>query len=152
MKDYFQALDALADRHNGELTPEIVVEAARDPGSPLHSYFDWNNDTAAHKFRLEQGRRLIRVHRYEITYENMVLRTPVYVRNPDKSGNEQGYISIGRLRTDEDMARDALYAEFKRVRAHLKRAMTLAAILNCATSVQEVLNMVDHVERNVPLQ
>lgn len=42
------------------LTRPGVVAAARDAGSPLHSYFDWDDGLAAEKYRLEQAGYLMR--------------------------------------------------------------------------------------------
>jgi len=41
------------------LTPTAVVNHAKNPKSPLHRFFDWNDSTAAEKHRLEQARGLI---------------------------------------------------------------------------------------------
>lgn len=41
------------------LTPQNVVETARDKKNPLHDYFDWNDSTAAEGFRIRQARDLI---------------------------------------------------------------------------------------------
>lgn len=55
-----KALEALYER-DGALSPGAVVEAAEPENSPLHQYFDWDDDTAAAKHRLDQARQLIRV-------------------------------------------------------------------------------------------
>ncbi len=44
----------------GSLTPELVVDAARDPGSPLHDKFEWDDQVAGERYRLQQARTLIR--------------------------------------------------------------------------------------------
>jgi hypothetical protein len=31
----------------GQISPEMVVEEARDPASPLHDYFTWDDEEAA---------------------------------------------------------------------------------------------------------
>lgn len=41
------------------ITPKIVVEQAKNPRSPLHKYFEWNDSTAAQKHREWQARFLI---------------------------------------------------------------------------------------------
>ena len=43
----------------GELTPNVVVEDAQNPNSPLHPCFEWSDDKAAHQYRLSQARKLI---------------------------------------------------------------------------------------------
>lgn len=43
------------------ITPEAVVEFARDPRTALHSQFDWDDRRAAHKHRLWQAREILRM-------------------------------------------------------------------------------------------
>ena len=45
---------------SGPLTAERVLDDASNVRSPLHKYFEWDNQKAAHKWRLEEARRLIR--------------------------------------------------------------------------------------------
>lgn len=52
-------LQAVYDQHE-RLTPEIVVDVARDEASPLHARFEWDDQIAGEKYRLDQARRLIR--------------------------------------------------------------------------------------------
>lgn len=44
-------LERLADEHGDRLTEQIVVDAARSPDSPLHSFFEWDDAKAAAKHR-----------------------------------------------------------------------------------------------------
>ncbi len=53
-------LERIRQRHEDELTPELVVKDARRENSPLHSAFEWDDDAAAHQWRLEQARGLLR--------------------------------------------------------------------------------------------
>lgn len=41
------------------LTPENVLEYARDESTELHKGFEWNDAKAAEKYRLQQARHLI---------------------------------------------------------------------------------------------
>lgn len=43
----------------GSLTPQFVLEKARDEGSALHSCFTWDDSEAAEKWRQTEARRLI---------------------------------------------------------------------------------------------
>ena len=43
----------------GYLEPQVVLKEASDPSSPLHDSFDWDDTTAARKYRLWQARQLI---------------------------------------------------------------------------------------------
>jgi len=53
-------LDRLRTRSGGDLTPRMVVDAARPENAMLHPYFEWNNRAAAEKYRLAQAGHLIR--------------------------------------------------------------------------------------------
>lgn len=43
----------------GELTPENVLEEARDPDHPLHGRFTWDDTVAAEKWRRHEAHELI---------------------------------------------------------------------------------------------
>jgi hypothetical protein len=55
--------DILLDirERRGKLTPEIVLDEARDENHPLHHRFEWDDSAAAEKFRLSQAANLLRV-------------------------------------------------------------------------------------------
>jgi hypothetical protein len=65
-----EVLQAVYER-NGALTPEIVVEEARDGTDAvsqyLHDRLTWDNDDAAERWRLEEAQRLIQ--RAKVTYK-----------------------------------------------------------------------------------
>ena len=54
-------LKRIAAENGGVLRREDVVREAEAKASPLHSYFEWDDTEAAHKWRLEQAGQLIRV-------------------------------------------------------------------------------------------
>lgn len=43
----------------GELTPQAVVDEARDPRHALHHRFEWDDSVAGELYRREQARQLI---------------------------------------------------------------------------------------------
>ena len=54
----------IMEKHpHGLLTEEGMVEEAADPSNPLHKHFTWDDTKAAHKWRLEEARLLIRSYR-----------------------------------------------------------------------------------------
>lgn len=64
-----QALQELEDENGGILTPHIVVDSARNISSPLHSAFDWDDTSAAEKYRLMQARILLTTIKVEFMGE-----------------------------------------------------------------------------------
>jgi hypothetical protein len=58
-------IEALKDEHPEGITPEMVVEAAKDPESPIHAQFTWDESEAARKQWRTEARYLM--SSYEVT-------------------------------------------------------------------------------------
>ena len=52
-------LEAIYEEH-GMLTPPLIVEDARNDERETHKLIEWNETTAAEKYRLEQARHIMR--------------------------------------------------------------------------------------------
>ena len=147
-----QRLSEIEAANGGRLTPDAVIQDARNEDSPLHDQFEWDVDKAAYRHWVERARDLITSVRVVQRVEKQTVSTVFYVRDPAASHDEQGYVSLNTLRSDADLAREAIHAEFLRARAVLQRARTLAAVLELSSEVEELAERVDAViERvNVP--
>jgi len=112
--DLREILQSIYDQ-KGELTPELVVQEAAQPDSPLRGYFDWDDSSAAHRFRLFQAAALIR--RVKITVETSPERR-IQVRAYTHVPQAQSY-----LPTPEALARhhDMVLADARRALASLRR-------------------------------
>ena len=47
------------DREHGHVTPEILLDDSRPEGALLHPLYEWDNETAAEKYRLSQSRKIL---------------------------------------------------------------------------------------------
>lgn len=81
-------------------TPQQIVDRARDESSELHKCFEWDNDVAAEKWRLQQARMVVChlvikeerriVDQPEIRYFHIVEKsegykpTEIIYKNPDE--------------------------------------------------------------------
>lgn len=90
------ALDDLHAEHQG-LTPQLVVNSAADPASPLHDYFQWSDAKAADQYRLWQARQLIKSIKIERPDGAMM---PKYLSV--KVGETRQYEEITALVQDSD--------------------------------------------------
>lgn len=45
---------------DGVIEPETVVAESKTPSAPLHSCFEWDDEKAAHKYRITQAQTIIR--------------------------------------------------------------------------------------------
>lgn len=82
----------------GVVTPEAIVEAARDSAASLHSVFEWDDAIAAEAHRQEQARSLLR--RLVVSYR----------RDDGSMSAPTRYVVKLQARPDEDVEDDALQA------------------------------------------
>ena len=129
--------------NGGRLTADLVVEDAKDPDSPLHDQFEWDIEKAALRHWIDQAREIITSVRVVQRVDTQTISTVYYVRDPSAGPAEQGYVSLERLRTESDLAREAIHSEFVRARAVLQRARDIAKVLGMEEEVVEVAERVD---------
>lgn len=115
---------------NGELTPALVVDTARDPEHPLHSRFEWDDAAAGEEWRRKQAQQLIRSVRVvyreadetnearSVRAFHAVRRTDGHVYEPLEKVQQD---PLTRQMVLEDMAREwrALYRRFKHMQEFL---------------------------------
>jgi hypothetical protein len=92
-----KAVVALAEKHGGTITPEIILDDARRKKSPLHGFFCWDNNAAAEEYRKIQASAMIRRIKVTITPANdatqiVRVRAFVNVHEPDDPGEAQDEI------------------------------------------------------------
>lgn len=144
-------LEQIAKRNGGRLTPDAVVEDARAKDSPLHDQFTWDVKEAAAQYWLAQARTLIRTVQIEITTETKIVSTVRYVRDPSADKREQGYVDVLALRSEEDLAREALLEEFGRARAMMDRAIGLAEALGLTAEVSDIAERIEKLRGKLSL-
>lgn len=86
---------------DGLVQAERVVEAASNPDSPLHRFFEWDDSEAAHQWRLAQARRLI----VRVTKKNsdaQPARVNVVIHQSDGT-QRRGYVPIARAASDDEL-------------------------------------------------
>ena len=80
-----QHIDFLRQQQKGELEPIDVLNDARNPNSPLHTFFEWDEGAAAEAYRLNQARGLIRsVVAIYVSDVEPAKRTKAFVHVPEK--------------------------------------------------------------------
>lgn len=80
---------------DGVIEPETVVAESQAPSAPLHSCFEWDDEKAAHKYRITQAQNIIRAivvvdeakqpeTRAFVNVQREYHPVSVVVRNPEK--------------------------------------------------------------------
>lgn len=117
------------ERQYGALTPDNLLQEASREEHPLHERFEWDDAAAAQTHRLNQARALLRLPRSTVIVNGCRIVSPTYVHDPSLSGNRQGYIPVSRIKSESDMASDAMSAEIDRAAGALRRAHGIAVAL-----------------------
>ena len=111
-----EELERIRKQNGGLLRPEDVLQAAKPKSSPLHGRFDWNDGTAAHNWRLEQARHIIRVFVQVIDTGKGSAESRVFVAlSSDMPGG--GYRILTDVLGDDALRRTLLqdaYADMRR--------------------------------------
>ncbi|MFH1731955.1 MAG: hypothetical protein ABIF82_09950 [Planctomycetota bacterium] len=84
----YETLEKIRISRRGVLKPAHVVAEARDPSSPLHKRFCWDDTKAAHRYRLWQARELIAVVVQRFSADHKPVRA--YVSLQDDRGTLGG--------------------------------------------------------------
>lgn len=138
-----ERLSAL-ENAEGRITPEQVVEDARQKSSPLHELFTWNVKEAAYSWWVQEAREILQV-RVIVTTKDYTYRVPIRVRDPEASG--AGYRSVVALKGDPVNARESVIYALQTATGHLRRAQDLAAALGLSAEIDPLLERVAGVRR-----
>lgn len=138
LEEKARAIAAVADKRTGRVSPQDVVEAARDPASPLHNEFAWDDAEAARLHRLDVAKRLIREVKLVITYDSVKVAAPYYVSDPRDPGSS--YVPTTKLIGKHAAAKKALLSELERIRGSIARAHAIAATLGLSATFDRMLD------------
>lgn len=92
----------------GSLEPEAVVEHARSHNSVLHTYFEWDDEKAAHSYRVSQAGDLIRAVQVDITRSNIEKPKTIRAFVSVKQGGERSYTSTLHAMNDQQLRAQVL--------------------------------------------
>ena len=138
IRKYLPELKTIAAKNHGVLRGEDIVAYARNPNTILHSWFEWDNTAAAHQYRLEQARSLVRVSveilpRTEVEYRAFVS----LVGDQQKEGG--GYRITTEVLSDNDMRDSYLQQaldEMERFEAKYTHIKELSAVFTAFHKVK----------------
>lgn len=134
-------LELIRINSGGVLQAEDVVEYAKDPDTALHQEFEWDDNEAAHQFRLEQARRVIRLSITVVRNVDSERPVPMYVSLvPDRVKSGGGYRPFVDVMSDEEQRLQLLkqaLGEFNRVRRKYEHLVELTPIFTAIDDVEK---------------
>ena len=142
-----QALESCRDS-DGVLSTPNVVEAAKNPNSILHSYFEWDNEHAANQHRLEQAAKLIRSFKVSIVVTSHKMVVPLYVNHPSPS-HPRSYLPLAEIKQDAVLSNGVILDEMSRIENAIKRAMAISCELNLQSEFEEMLEKILEIKTKI---
>ncbi|MBO9380014.1 hypothetical protein GG804_24920 [Sphingomonas histidinilytica] len=134
-----EELERIRVRQNGRLDAKDVVDASRPADAPLHEAFEWDDETAAEAYRLDQARYLIR--HIDVVVEKTAA-DPVAVRAfvSVKRDEDRSYTSVQHAMSDVDLRAQVVAAALAELDAWRKRhaeLVELARIFACIDQARD---------------
>jgi len=105
-QDVGEALEQLEVKPGDYHRTEEVMEVARDPDSPLHRCFEWDDSVAAELHRLNQCRQMLRSIACVIVKNEKPEKRPIYIHVTDEDGPR--YVNADRVASDERLKKSAV--------------------------------------------
>ena len=116
-----EAIEQLHDSQDGPLSPERIVAAAEPARSALHPLFEWQDDVAAHRYRLDQARKVMQELRVTVvSRDGEVFEGGRFFVNVHFRG-EQGYVTMVRAASDRFLLMQVLKTAIDELNAWRRR-------------------------------
>jgi hypothetical protein len=145
-EDIKAELEALRSE-KGSIIPKDVVDRARDPDSPLHDQFTWDDSEAAEQWRIEEARKLIRVFVTVLPSSNVPIRTYVSL-TPDRAAGV-GYRIIDEVLSHEVLRAQMLEDALSDLRTFELKYARLAELKPVMSAIEKVRRKGQGTERRV---
>lgn len=125
---------ARIEAEHGSLSPSLVVDASRDENAVLHPVFDWNDKTAAEKYRRVQAGNLIRAVVVQVEEAPSVGPVRAFVNIKAEGYAREGqYLNVYDALSDEETRRQMVnnaLAELESVRRKYRGLAELDAVFS----------------------
>lgn len=127
------------EQENGKVTPRLIVDDSRPEDSVLHKCFDWDDESAAEKYRESQAgfilRNLVTVNVKQVPQEEpSEIRAFVSV----VQNNQPGFVSIAKAMNDDDMRNQVLENALSELLAIKKKYAQLEQLSKVFAAIDEI--------------
>lgn len=109
------------ESEHGAVTKELLLEESRPEDSATHSMFEWDNDKAAEKWRLEQAKQTINALRVVYVKPDKEKVTVKAFVNVSDFSNKAVFRNVDIALRDEDMREIYLKRIRSELEAYIKR-------------------------------
>lgn len=118
----------------GQITADLVLEAAKDRKSPLHKFFEWDDKKAAYLWRKDQARKIIRAIVIDVDGAEVPAYHHVYLEESEDSR----YVDQRQARESEELWKQVVSGALKEARAWKARYQTYRQLEPVFTAIDDV--------------
>lgn len=123
-----EELRQIEDR-DGIITPEAVVEFAKNKKTALHSQFEWDDKVAGHQYRLWQARYVIDIKAITIIRNDVELKVRAFHHFKADDKSVAGYRHINSIMSDEELMARMLEGALRELQTFRKKYKDLQKIV-----------------------
>ena len=134
-----ERIHSISEKNGGRITPDVVVKEAKKKSSPLHAGFDWDDTVAAHEFRLETARRVLRSIVVQINPDEGSKPIKAFVHLTE--GDIRNYVSTVVAMSNEELRTQVLrnaWRELESFKQKYQEYEELAAVFAAMERSQKV--------------
>lgn len=118
------------------LSPQTLLDASRSEDALLHNQFEWDNDTAAEKYRLEQARHII--CNLKIVAAENTEPTRAFVTIQHSYGESSGYEHVVEVMSDDEKRARLLESAKTELKWFKTKYANLKELANVMKAIDEV--------------
>ncbi|UAB76955.1 hypothetical protein INR77_08850 [Erythrobacter sp. SCSIO 43205] len=131
-----EEIERLRVHQNGRLEARDLVEASRDANAPLHPAFEWDNNIAAEKFRVEQAKYMIRSVEV-VVQKGDEKQAPIRAFVSVVRDNDRSYTSTFHALSDSELRQQVVAQAWKELEAWQKRHAELVEFAGIFAKIEE---------------
>ena len=114
-------IEEIRQKNNGIVTPEAIVEDAKDPESPLHDEFEWDVEKAAYRHWKARARSMTNhIVVVRIQSEDAEEGKPAFI-SVEVTQYQRGYVTLDQVVSNQDWREYAIEACFRMLKGLQKR-------------------------------
>lgn len=125
----------------GQLTPESIVNTARDISNPLHECFEWEDSLAAENWRKQQARILINVIKVKVKGISVSAFESVNVMRINVEGTEEHhkeYVDVHTVMSNQGYSEQLIMHALKEIGYWREKHKNLSQLLPIFESIEKV--------------
>lgn len=141
-----ELVEQVSKELGGHETAPALVDAARDPESPAHGLFEWQDSVAGEMWRIHQARRVIGSLRVEVVnQEGVTTLAPAFyhVRVVEHGEVHEGYRPQLEVLANHDMREQALREALRYLEGFRRRYQQIVELSPVFAAVDEVIEAIN---------